>query len=114
MPIEMNTLWIGAALVLPLLPALLVAAALWAMQVGDEIGAIAGTVVILAFAVGFAAREYREVEVISQRCIDARVFCRFSPVPFTRYALYGSIGMIQTFFLFTLSLSVEERRRRRR
>jgi hypothetical protein len=113
MRVEMNTFWIGAAVVVPIVVALLVAAPLWIIRVGDDLGSVAGAGVVLLFTVAFIAREYGEVEAVTRRCLEASVGCRFAPQPFTRYAIFGAVGMCQVFLLFVTGLTVEERLRRR-
>jgi hypothetical protein len=39
--------------------------------------------------------------------------CWPEPAAFTRFAIYAFIGLVQVFVVFTLSLRVEERVRRR-
>jgi hypothetical protein len=108
----MNLVWVAAASTVPLIPACLVAWPLWTRRVADNMGAIAGASVVLVAMVGFIAREYGEVEAITRRCIDANIGCHFHPDPFFRYAIFGSIAMVQVFVLFAVGLAVEERLKR--
>ena len=58
-------------------------------------------------------REYVEIDRLAQECIDAGDVCFPVPSAFTRFALYAFIGLGQVIALFSLSLFVEERARRR-
>jgi hypothetical protein len=109
----MDLTWVGIAAVLPVIAGVVVAFPLWWARVRDEMGTIAGAGVVLLFAVFFIAREFGEVQGTFARCIAAGRLCRFTPEPFTRYAIYAGIAMLQVFLLFVLGLQVEERLRRR-
>jgi hypothetical protein len=111
--VPISALWIAVAVVVPLVAGLLAAWPLWRRRVRDEMGAIVGAGVILLCVVSLVAREYGEVAAVTARCIEAEIGCRFTPKPFTRYAIYGGIGMAQVFVLFVAGLSIEERLRRR-
>lgn len=76
-------------------------------------GSILGTAVIFAAGIGLILREYVEIDRLTQACLDAGEWCFPVPGAFTRFAIYASIGMVQVFALFTLSLFFEERARRR-
>ncbi len=113
MRVDMNLTWVAVAATVPLLLGLVAALPFWLRRVTDEMGSIAGAAVVLLFVIAFIAREYGEVELITARCIAAEVGCRFVPSPFTRFGIFGGIGMLQIFLIFAAGLSIEERLRRR-
>jgi hypothetical protein len=89
-----------------------VAALLW--RSGQTIlGNIAGTAVLFGTALGLILREYVEIDRLAQACLDEGYVCWPEPSAFTRFAVYAFIALIQVFALFTVSLRVEERVRRR-
>jgi hypothetical protein len=110
----MNLSWLGLAIVLPIVAALLIARPLWVRQARDEMGSIAGAAVVLLFTVLQIAREFAEIMAIQTRCDSDGRACHFEPEPFTRYAMYAGIGMLQVFVVFVVGLRVEERARRDR
>ena len=63
--------------------------------------------------IGLIGREYIEIQRVTMRCLQAGIICSFSPEPFTRFAIYGLIGLVEACALFGLSVVVEERVRRR-
>lgn len=113
MRVTTNVVWLVAAAVVPLLAGLLLALPFWIKRVKDEIGSVVGALVVFACVVGFIGREYVEIERVSANCVAKQIGCRFFPAHFTRYAIYGGIGMAQVFVLFIVGLSIEERLRRR-
>ena len=113
MRVELNVWILLAAAIVPLAFGLLAAWPLWLARAADEVGSIAGAGVILASTVGLIAREFGDVLEITRRCVEAEVPCHFRPEPFTRYASYGGIGIVQIFALFFVGLGVEERLRNR-
>jgi hypothetical protein len=50
---------------------------------------------------------------MAQACFEAGTVCWPEPTAFTRFAIYAFIGLVEVFGLFSLSLVVEERVRRR-
>jgi hypothetical protein len=108
----MSWSWIALALTAPALLALLIAFPFWRKNQAT-FGSIVGTAVIFAFAIGLILREYVEIDRMTQACLDAGTVCWPEPSAFMRCAVYACIGMVQVFALFTLSLFVEERIRRR-
>ena len=76
-------------------------------------GNIVATAIIFAFSFAMIWREHVALDRVVQACIDAGTVCWPQPAAFTRFALYASIGLIEVFMIFTLSLRVEERLRRR-
>ena len=112
MRIPMSWWLLVTAATVPLAAGLVTAWPLWRRRVGDSMGAVAGSAVVLIFTVGFVAREFGDVLEITRRCVETETPCRFRPEPFVRYAIYAGVGMIQTFAIFAVGLMVEERLRR--
>ena len=104
--------WIALASSVPLFLALGVASLFWRKS-QIIFGNIAGTGLLFAAAVGMILREYVELDRAVQACLDAGVPCWPNPSAFTRFAIYSFIALIEIFILFSLSLRVEERIRRR-
>lgn len=77
------------------------------------LGNLAGTTVIFGAAIALILREHVELERLAQQCLDAGFVCWPEPAAFTRYAIYAFIALFEVFALFTVSLTVEERIRRR-
>jgi hypothetical protein len=103
--------WILLAATGPPLMGTLLALPFW--RKGQSIfGSIAGTVVIFGSGIGLIFREYVELDRLTQACLDANYVCWPEPSAFTRFAIYAFIALVQVFALFTLSIAVEERRRR--
>jgi len=96
----------------PPLVAVLLALPLWRSR-QMTFGSVIGTAVIFGTAMGLILREYVELDRIAQDCLDAGTICWPDPSAFTRFAVYASIGLVEVFALFFLSLKFEERRRRR-
>jgi hypothetical protein len=109
----MNLVWVAAAAVVPLVAGMLTSAPLWRRRVRDDMGSIAGVGVVLFFVVTFIAREYGEIVDTEARCVVSGIGCHFHPEPFTRYVIFASIGLVQTFAIFITGLIVDERLRRR-
>ena len=104
--------WIGFAATVPPSVGVLLALPFW--RKGQMIfGSIVGTAVIFGSAIGLILREYVELDVLTQGCLDLGTVCWPEPSAFTRFAIYASIGLVEVFALFTVSLMFEERVRRR-
>ncbi len=106
--------WTQIALMATVAPlaGFLVAAIVWKLgQIG--LGNVAGTIVIFSAATLLIVRESVQLQRLAQRCLDAGWVCWPTPAAFTRYAIYATIGLLEVFALFMLSLKVEERIRRR-
>jgi hypothetical protein len=109
---ELNWKWIVVAGTVPPLVAFLLAAPFW--RKGQMIfGSIAGTAVLFASGIALILREYAELDHLTQACLDAGTVCWPEPSAFTRFAIYAGIALADVFGLFTVSLLVEERVRRR-
>lgn len=108
----MNWPLIALMALAPLPAALLIAWPIW--RTGQPIlGNLTGTVVIFSAALGLILRESVEIERVTRACVDAGYTCWPDPAAFTRYAIYATIGLFEVFALFTISLTVEARMRRR-
>ncbi|MEP6915891.1 MAG: hypothetical protein ABJC89_09595 [Acidobacteriota bacterium] len=109
---QLNWFWITLELTAPPVAALLFAFPFW-RKGGMIFGNIAGTVVIFGTAFGLIFREYAELDRATKACLDAGFVCWPMPGAFTRFAVYASVGLLEVFALFVLSLSVERRLRNR-
>ena len=108
----MNWFWIAVALTVPTVLALIVAAPLW-LKFDPIIGNALGAGIIFIGAIAMISREYVEIQRMTTYCLDTGTVCSFSPEPFTRFALYGLIGLGEACALFAVGLVVEERIRQR-
>jgi hypothetical protein len=109
---QLNWHYITLALTVPPLVGLLVAVPFW-WKGRMTFGNIVATGVVFASAIGLILREYVELDRLTQECIDAGTVCWPVPSAFARFAVYASIGLLEVIVLFSLSLVVEERVRRR-
>ncbi|MBA2304872.1 MAG: hypothetical protein H0W08_19885 [Acidobacteria bacterium] len=108
----LNWYWIAIAATMPALIGLVAAIPFWRRS--DAIfGNIVATSIIFASAFGMIWREHVELDRVIQACIDQGTVCWPEPGAFTRFAIYAFIGLLQVFAVFSLSLRVEERVRRR-
>lgn len=108
----LNWYWISIASTVPGVLGLIAAYPLWRRSEAI-LGNIAATAIIFAFAFGMIWREHVELDRIIKACLDAGTVCWPEPSAFTRFAIYAFIGLAQVFLVFSLSLRVEERIRRR-
>ncbi|HEY7497393.1 MAG TPA: hypothetical protein VH740_02710 [Vicinamibacterales bacterium] len=100
--------WIVLQLIVPTAVGVVVTIPFW--RKNEMIfGNVVGSAVILAAAIALILREYVEVDRTVQACIDAGKTCWPQPAAHVRFAIYACIGLVETFFLFTLSLGVERR-----
>ena len=109
---ELSWAWIVFACTVPTLLAVLVAIPFW-RKGQPTFGSIVGTAVIFGSAIALILREYAVLDRVVQACLDEGTVCFPEPSAFTRFAIYAFIGLIEVFALFTLSLIVDERMRRR-
>ena len=108
----LNWFWISIAATVPAVIGLLAAIPFWRRS--DAIfGNIVATAIIFSFSFAMIWREHVALDRLVQACIDAGTVCWPQPAAFTRFALYASIGLVEVFMIFTLSLRIEERLRRR-
>ena len=109
---DLSWWWIVLELTVPPLAGGLVALPIWLR--GEPIfGNLAGTAVIFSAAVGFILRERLQLERLAQQCLDQGYTCWPDPSAFTRYAIYAFIALFEVMVLFSVSLKVEEKVRRR-
>lgn len=106
----LNWYWITLELTVTPLMGLLLTLPFW-RKADVVFGNIVGTVVILGWAIGLILREYVEVDRYINGCLAEGTLCLPQPSAFARFALYASIGFLEVFLLFTLSLTVERRQR---
>jgi len=109
---ELNWFWIALALTVPLLVGGLVAFPLW-WKGQPILGNIAGTMVIVGAAVALILRERVALDLAAAACLDRGFVCWPVPSAFTRFAMYAFIAMVEVMVLFTLSLKIEAKVRRR-
>jgi hypothetical protein len=108
----LNWSWIVLALTVPIAAGGLVAYPFWRMS-QPIFGNIVGTIVIFGAAIAFIMREHFELDSIVQACLDAGAPCWPEPSAFTRFAIYAFIGLFEVIVLFSVSVGVETRLRRR-
>ena len=104
--------WIALMAIVPPIVAFLIAFPIW--RTGEvTLGNVAGSVIL--FGTGFAMiwREHIALDRLVQACLDEGATCFPDPSAFTRFGIYAFIALFEVFALFTLSLRVEERIRRR-
>ncbi|SRR6266851_7509498 len=110
---QLNWHWIAVSLVVPPLAGGLLALPFW-LKDQAIFGNIFGTVVIFAAAFALIMREHIELDRLIQQCLDGgEQVCSPDPTPFTRFAVYAFIALFQVIVLFSLSLKVDEKVRRR-
>jgi hypothetical protein len=109
---QLNWNWIALGALVPPLVGMLLAYPLWRKE-QMIFGNVLATVVIFAAALGLIFREYVAIDLMVKKCLDEGATCFPEPSAFTRFAIYASIGLVQIFLVFTLSLRVETRMRRR-
>ena len=109
---ELNWMWIAIALVAPTLAGGLVALPIW-LKGQPILGNLAGTAVIFSGAVALILRERLELDRLAQVCLEQGFVCFAEPSAFARYAIYSFIALFEVMALFSLSLKVEHKLRRR-
>ena len=109
---ELSWFWIVLALTCPPLIGGLIALPIW-LKNQPILGNLAGTVVIFGAAIALIAREHVELERITRECLERGVTCWPNPSAFARYAIYAFIALFEVMALFSLSLKVENKIRRR-
>jgi len=109
---ELSWFWIALALTVPPLAGGLVALPLW-LKSEPIFGNLAGTAVIFGAAIGFILRERVELDRLAQACLDRGFVCWPEPSAFARYAIYAFIALFEVIVLFSVSLKVETKVRRR-
>ena len=109
---ELSWFWIALALTVPPLLGGLVALPFW-LKSEPIFGNLAGTAVIFGAAIGFILRERVELDRLAQDCLDRGFVCWPDPSAFARYAIYAFIALFEVIVLFSVSLKVETKVRRR-
>jgi hypothetical protein len=110
---HVNWFWIGFSLILPPLVGGLVALPFW-LKDQAIFGNIFGTVIIFGAAFALIMREHIELDSLIKACLDSgKDVCEPTPAPFMRFAIYASIALVQVIAVFSLSLKVDEKVRRR-
>ena len=108
----LNWNWIALGAVVPPVIALLVAFPFWWKE-QPIFGNLVGTAVLFGSAFALIMREHVRLTSMVTACLDAGLPCFPDPPAFQRYAIYSFIALFQVIALFSLSLRVEQRRRRR-
>jgi hypothetical protein len=105
--------WIAVMVLIPLPAGLLVALPFWrARQM--ILGNLAGGAVVLLIALVLILREHAELDRITQSCLASGITCWPDPSAFMRFAIFASIGMLEVFAIFLISIRVDDRAARRR
>jgi hypothetical protein len=109
----LSPLWIAIASTVPILLGLIVAMPLWYLRL-EVIGNVTGATLIFMMTIGMIAREWMALENLRlAKCPDTDTFCPPDPGNFTKFAIYGFIGLAQVVVLFLISLRVERMIRNR-
>ncbi|MCU1382890.1 MAG: hypothetical protein JWL71_1587 [Acidobacteria bacterium] len=109
---ELSWFWIALLATAAPLAGSLIALPCW-LKSQPLLGNIAGSAVIFGSALVLIIRESVEIDRITRGCLDAGYTCFATPSAFARYAIYAFIALFEVFALFTVSLSVEQKIRRR-
>ena len=108
----LNWFWIIVAAIAPGCAGLLVAYPIWRMSQAI-LGNLAGSAVIFGVAIALIMREHVELDRQVQACLAQGFTCWPDPSAFMRYSVYAGIALVQVMALFSVSLRVEHRLRRR-
>ena len=108
----LNWYWIGIAATVPMALGLAAAFPFWRRSEAI-FGNIIGTAIIFGFAFAMIWREHIELDRLVGACLDSGTVCWPQPAAFTRFAIYAFIGLVEVFIVFSWSIRVEERARRR-
>ena len=110
---QLNWYWITVSLTIPPLVGGLIAFPFWRRDQAI-FGNIFGTVIIFGSAFALIMREHIELDRLIQQCLESgKEICSPEPSPFARFATYAFIALFQVMVLFSLSLKVDEKARRR-
>ena len=110
---QLNWYWIGMQAIVPPLVGGLIALPFWRRDQAI-FGNIFGTVVVFGAAFALIMREHIALDVLIRACFDAgEQICSPTPSAFARFAIYSFIALFQVIGLFSLSLRVDEKMRRR-
>lgn len=105
--------WIAIAVTVPFIGGLLVAWPIW-LRKQPILGNLAGSIVAFGFGIAMIMRERTALDLAVNACIEAGETCWPDPSAFTRFAIYAFISLAQVIAIFTISVSVESRERRKR
>ena len=109
----LNWYWIGISLIVPPLVGGAVAYPFWKKDQAI-FGNIFGTVIIFTAAFALIMREHIELDRLIRECVEAGgEICSPEPSAFSRFGVYACIALFQVIVLFSLSLKVDEKTRRR-
>ena len=108
----LNWSWIVVAALAPGLAGVLIAYPIWRVN-QPILGNLAGSAVIFAVAIALIMREHVELDRQVQACLAQGFTCWPDPSAFARYSVYAGIALVQVMALFSVSLRVEHRLRRR-
>jgi hypothetical protein len=109
---HLNWHWLALSMTVPGVAAFLVAWPFWQRQ-QPIFGNLVGTAVTFGWGLAMIMREHVEIDRAVQQCLADGLVCFPTPSAFTRFALYAFVSLIQTVALFSISLVVETRVRRR-
>ena len=109
---DLSWYWIALAVTVPSVAGGLIAYPIW-LKSQPILGNLAGAVVIFGAAIALIGREYVELERLAQACLDQGQVCWPNPSAFVRYAIYAFIALFEVMALFSVSLKVETKIRRR-
>jgi hypothetical protein len=109
---DLSWYWIALAVTVPPVAGGLIAYPIW-LKSQPILGNLAGAVVIFGAAIALIGREYVELERLAQACLDHGQVCWPNPSAFVRYAIYAFIALFEVMALFSVSLKVETKIRRR-
>ena len=104
--------WIALALTVPPVVGGLIAFPIW-LKEQPILGNLAGSTAIFGAAIALIMREHVELLSLAQACLDRGFVCWPVPSAFARYAIYAFIGLLEVIVLFSVSLTVERKIRRR-
>ncbi len=108
----LNWFWVAAAALVPSVVGVAVAAPFWTKN-QPVFGNIVGSAVVFGGAVALILRERLELDRLALECLDRGVVCWPVPSAFARFAVYAFIALFQIIALFSISLRVEHKIRRR-
>jgi len=109
---ELSWSWIALAASVPAAIAVMVAYPLWKAD-QPIFGNLAGTAVLFFGALVMIMRERVDIERFMQGCLDQGFVCWPEPSAFARFAIYAAIALVEMMVLFSVSLKVEAKLRRR-
>jgi hypothetical protein len=109
---HLNWHWLWLSMTAPLVAGLAVAWPFW-LRTQPIFGNLAGTVVTFGWGLAMIMREHIELDHLIQQCFADGYVCFPTPSAFTRFAIYAFIALTETVIVFSVSLTVENRVRRR-